>query len=302
LLRQTGVDNGFRRCGAIYLAVDDDSQRDLAAKQEDWRRQGIVAEPLSPAALIALEPSLAGSAALQRLRAACFVPEEAQIRNPRHLRALCAACALRGVSVEAFIRCDGFDLDGNRVRAARTSAGPLAADSFCIAGGAWSGAIAGSLGLALAVKPIRGQIVLFRCPRPLLSRIINIGRRYLVPRDDGRVLVGSTEEDVGFNCGTTDEAIQELTEVAFRVAPALARVPVERSWAGLRPASPDGLPYIGRVPPLANLYVAAGHYRGGLQLSTGTAVLVSAMLRGQEPPIDPIPFAVDRAGDPRPDA
>jgi glycine oxidase len=136
--------------------------------------------------------------------------------------------------------------------------------------------------------------VLFGCERPPITRIINEGSRYLVPRDDGHVLAGSTEEEVGFDKRTTDEAIFELTEFARGVLPALADAPIERTWAGLRPGSFDGLPYLGRLPGLKNAFVAAGHFRTGLFLSPATAVVMSQLLRGQPPDIDLAAFRVGR--------
>jgi glycine oxidase len=142
--------------------------------------------------------------------------------------------------------------------------------------------------------PIRGQIVLFRCHEPPITRIINEGSRYLVPREDGRVLAGSTEEEVGFDKRTTAEAIADLTEFARDLVPALREATIEKTWAGLRPGSFDGLPYLGRLPGLMNAYVAAGHFRNGLFLSTATAVVMSQLIRGEQPEVDLSPFRVGR--------
>ena len=120
------------------------------------------------------------------------------------------------------------------------------------------------------------------------------GPRYLVPRDDGRLLIGSTEEDAGFDSHTTCEGVAGLIEFAVRLVPQLAQAAVERQWAGLRPASADGLPYFGRGPRLENAYVAAGHLRGGIQLSPATAVVVGRLMRSVDPGIDLSPFRVDR--------
>jgi glycine oxidase len=115
-----------------------------------------------------------------------------------------------------------------------------------------------------------------------------------VPRDDGRVLAGSTEEEVGFDKSNTPEAVAELTALARELVPALAHAPVEQTWAGLRPASFDGLPYLGQIPGISNAFVAAGHFRTGLYLSTGTAVVLSELIRGERPQIDLSPFRVGR--------
>ena len=137
-------------------------------------------------------------------------------------------------------------------------------------------------------------MMLLALARPIVSRIINEGSRYLVPRDDGRLLVGSTEEDAGFDKSTTAGGMAGLLEFALGLVPDLAAAQIERSWAGLRPSTSDGLPYLGRVPELENAFIAAGHFRAGLQLSTGTAVVLSQLIRGLEPAIDISSFRVDR--------
>ena len=142
--------------------------------------------------------------------------------------------------------------------------------------------------------PIRGQMVLFRAPRRLFSHVLNEGPRYIVPRDDGRVIVGSTEEEVGFDKQTTVTEIQELKDLAQRIVPELGQALVEKTWAGLRPATFDGFPYLGVVPELPNVFVAAGHFRSGLHLSTGTARVISQLMRGESPEIDLSPFRVGR--------
>jgi glycine oxidase len=188
---------------------------------------------------------------------------------------------------------DDFLVRGGRIVAARAGGTDLRAEQFCIAGGAWSRSLLERLGCRPQIKPMRGQMALLSGQR-LLKRVINDGHRYLVPRSDGRVLVGSTVEDVGFDKRTTAEAIGDLLRFALQLAPSLSDHHVERTWAGLRPGSADGLPYLGRLPELANAFVAAGHFRQGLHLSTGTAVVMSELIRGQTPQIDLTPFRADR--------
>jgi len=176
----------------------------------------------------------------------------------------------------------------------RTSAGPLRARQYCITSGAWTAPLLAKLDIMAGIVPIRGQMVLFRCPAPPVRRIINAGSRYLVPRDDGRLLAGSTEEEAGFDKRTTDGAIAELVDFARGLIPALAEAEIERTWAGLRPGSFDGLPYLGPLPGLANAFIAAGHFRSGLFLSPATAVVMAQLLCGEEPEIDLGPFRIGR--------
>ena len=121
------------------------------------------------------------------------------------------------------------------------------------------------------------------------------GKRYLVPRADGRVLVGSTEEpEAGFEKANTPEGVHGLVDFARRLVPRLADAEVEKTWAGLRPGSPDGLPFIGPVPGHPNVLVAAGHFRAGVQLSIGTAEIVRDLVTGQPPGIPIEAFRLDR--------
>ena len=290
LKAETGVDNGFLRCGAIYTARSEASQAEMQTLVEAWERRGIEASPLDAAALKRLEPNLAGN----DLLAAWHVPDEAQIRNPRHVKALLAACGILGVEIDCGLAVDDFEVRGGRLQAVRAGGESLTADAYCITSGAWTRQLLARLGIQPRIKPIRGQIALVDCQRPLLRRVINDGPRYLVPRPDGRLLVGSTEEDAGFDKRTTAAAISGLLRFAIELCPALGQTPLERCWAGLRPGTADGLPYLGPLPGIENAFVAAGHFRQGLHLSPGTAVVMSQLIRGQTPQIDLTPFRVDR--------
>jgi glycine oxidase len=137
--------------------------------------------------------------------------------------------------------------------------------------------------------------MLLRQPAATLGRVLNRGLDYLVPRPDGRLLVGSTLEDAGFDAATTPAAIDRLQGVARELlGEAAAGLPVEATWAGLRPGSADGLPTIGRIPGLDDAFVAAGHFRAGWHQSPGTAVIVADLVTGRRPPLDPAAFAPDR--------
>jgi glycine oxidase len=117
----------------------------------------------------------------------------------------------------------------------------------------------------------------------------------LVPRTDGRVLAGATEEHVGFEKGNTPEGVAKLTQFARQLVPSLRDAPVETTWSGLRPGTRDELPFLGLVSDLENLYVAAGHFRSGLMLSPGTGLVMAQRLRGESPAIDLTPFGLERA-------
>ncbi|MDX1943851.1 MAG: glycine oxidase ThiO [Pirellulaceae bacterium] len=295
LLAATGIDNGYRLCGGLYLARTTGEAAALAAWAATQADDGLEVRRLSAAELAQLEPALAADHEAARQTAARYLlPGEAQLRNPRHLKALLAACGQAGVEITPDVTSLAFRVESGRLAELHSSIGPLAAQQYCLTAGAWTGELLKQLGIAVGILPIRGQMLLFRTERPLLTRIVNVGSRYLVPRDDGHLLVGSTEEEVGFDKRNTAEGLADLTDFARRLVPALADAPLVRSWAGLRPGSLDGFPFLGRIPGLANAFVAAGHFRHGLYLSPATAMVMSQLMRGETPAIDLAPLAIGR--------
>ena len=283
----TGIDTGYRVCGGLYLARTPGEAAALAAWARSCREECLAVHPLDAAALAAAGIAYAA-------RAAFFLPEEAQLRNPRYLQALQIAGSRHGVAFSPQVAAQEIVVSRGQITAVRTNVGMATAGQFCFTSGAWTGRLLAALGIAVQVLPIRGQMVLFQCDRPPLQSIVNEGSRYLVPRDDGLVLVGSTEEEVGFDKQTTKSAIEDLTQFARSLVPALQTASIERTWAGLRPATLDGLPYLGRLPSVSNAFVAAGHFRSGLFLSPATATVMSQLMRGEPPAVDLAPFRVGR--------
>jgi glycine oxidase len=267
----TKIDNGYLVSGGLEVI---ETEADLLS--DEWRTPDVEYEELVTPQLQERFPTLAPN--IQR---AFFLPALAQVRNPRHLQALIAVCQLREVKLLPKCAVERFVREGSRIVAVETSEGQLSAERFLIAGGAWSGALLEQVGWRPDTRPIRGQIALLHCDRSPIHTMILCGDRYLVPRLDGRILVGSTVEDVGFDTRTTASAIADLVEFSENMIPALAAAPLERCWAGLRPGNADGLPYIGAVPGCDNLYVAAGHFRAGIQSAPPTGVLMADLLTGK---------------------
>jgi len=191
-----------------------------------------------------------------------------------------------------------FRCEGERIIAVQTANGLIPCGQVVMAAGAWSGGLLSDVGVRLATPPLKGQIVLFRSEPSRLRRIIERGKNYLVPRDDGRILMGATEEDAGFDTRSTSVAIRDLIDEAIFLCPSLATAEVEKCWAGLRPGSLDTRPYIGRVPEVANLIVATGHKRAGIQLAPATAEVVTDLVLDRTPRIDLTHFAPNRAAGP----
>jgi glycine oxidase len=287
---RTGIDNGYRRCGGVeFLTPEDEYAVPL------WAAEGVAFERLTSTRLQGLEPGLNPVPGTPY-----YLPAMAQVRNPWHMRALAAACERAGVRLHPHTTVECWVTDGDRVRAVRLASGEeRPAGRFLLAAGAWGEPFLAALGSRPGVHPVRGQIVLLRSaagPRHVLV----LGKRYLVPRGDGRVLVGSTEEpEAGFEKRTTAAGVADLIAFARDTVPALADAEVETCWAGLRPGSPDGLPFVGRVPGAENVVAAVGHFRAGVQLSIGTAELVADLLLGRPPVVPADSFRLDREPYPR---
>jgi glycine oxidase len=288
LRERTGIDNGYLRCGGLEFVAPGEETTD-----KEWRGEGIAFERLDDKAVSRLEPAVAPRGG------AFLIPDMAQVRNPRHLKALQAACASLGVLLHPGWHVHGFEQQGRRITAAQSVSGPLRAARYLLAAGAWTDSLLNQLGFQVNIHPVRGQIALLHPEAPLFRRVLLLGPRYVVPRADGRILVGSTEEDAGFDKRTTAGAVRDLLELACTLAPPLAQTPLERSWAGLRPGSPDGCPFLGPVPGFDNLFIAAGHFRAGIQLAPATALVMKELLLGQKPTVPIEPFRLGRtAGEP----
>lgn len=293
LFDETGVDPGYRRTGGVDVAWTEREDEALRAAAGQWRAEGIAYERIPVGELARVEPALN-----PELRSVYYLPDRAQVRNPRLLRALREAAVRRGAVVEPHRGAEGFVIDGNRIAAVRTGRGEVPCGLAIVAAGAWSGGLLEPAGVRAPTPPIKGQIVLLKADQPLLRRVVEHGKNYLVPRDDGRVLVGATEEDAGFDARPTALAARDLLDQAFRLCPVLGSAAIEATWAGLRPGSIDTRPYIGTAPGPENLIVAAGHKRAGLQLAPATAELVADLVLGRSPRLDLTPFRPDRTPDP----
>ena len=291
---QTGIDTGFRRCGGIYLARSQSEAATLAANALWWREHGIVAQRVYEKDISQMETWLLPLMASGQVIAAWYLPDECQLRNPRHLRALAAACGQLGVQLCPNWVGTKLSMSANRATIRDASGEIIPAERICICSGAWARLHLEQLQLRSGIMPIRGQMILYRLEKPLLQRIVNEGHRYLVPRDDGRVLAGSSEEEVGYRVETTPEIIDQLHAWASGLCPALTSNTIERTWAGLRPGSFDGLPYLGSVPGATNLFLAAGHFRAGIHLSCATAVVMADLIEGHQTNIDLEPFRIGR--------
>ena len=272
LHERSGVDVRLRRDGTLHVALDDAHLAGLAAHAETFRANGGEVALLDRTQTLAREPFLA-----KHLAGALYVANEAQVDNRRLGRALLAACRGLGVRFER-IEAIALEADARRVRGLRTPRGFTAAATVVNAAGAWAGALAGVPDAArVAVRPIAGEMLALAVPEGAMHAQVWLGHRYLVPRDDGRLLVGATVEERGFDARVTAAGMHDLLDAALAAAPALAAFAVVETWAGLRPGSHDGRPYLGATA-LDGYVVATGHYRNGILLTPITARLIADLV------------------------
>ncbi len=287
LLDETGIDPEYERSGELELAFDDQGlsilRSDAQAGRDHVMPDGQAADEIHSAEQTRfleplVSPNVVGSMECR---------ETAQVRNPRLLRALQSACTRAGVDIRENTPVRGFLIDDNRVTGVPTETGTVSAPNVVLCAGAWSSQIGDRLQTVMPVHPVRGQMVLMKLDRRPFERVISRGKTYLVPRRDGHVLLGATEEPgAGFAIRNTAKGITGLIEKGLKLVPSLADAPLEVTWAGLRPGTPDDKPYIGRVPEFDGLIAATGHYRSGLSLAPATAEVVAAIIAGRAYDLD----------------
>ncbi|NNA53561.1 glycine oxidase ThiO [Pseudomonas lactis] len=282
LFAATGVDPEVHTTGLYWLDLDDEADA-LAWAAREGRPLSKVDVSVAHDAV-----SVLGGGYSQ----AIYMADVANVRNPRLVKSLKAALlALPNVTI--YEQCDvtGFVLGDDRVMGVNTATGQVLGDQVVLAAGAWSGQLLGTLGLALPIEPVKGQMILYKCASDFLSSMVLAKGRYAIPRRDGHILIGSTLEHEGFDKTPTDTALESLKASAVELIPALADAEVVGHWAGLRPGSPEGIPFIGEVPGFKGLWLNCGHYRNGLVLAPASCQLFTDLLLTRAPIIDPAPYA-----------
>jgi glycine oxidase len=270
----SGVDSHLHLDGIVHAGFGAEQRAGLVRRADWLRARGIACELLDRTQAIALEPWL-GSHTSGALLVGC----EGHVDNRRLGRALVAACRERGVVIET-VASVKVECDARRVLGMRTDFGFTPAGAVINAAGAWAGRLQGLPAAVLpAVEPRKGQMLALQVPAGFVRRATWLPGAYVVPRDDGRLLVGATDERAGFDERVTAAGLRTILDAVLDAAPALAGFSVVETWAGLRPGTPDGRPYIGATP-LAGLYLAAGHYRNGILLAPATARLVCEAVMG----------------------
>jgi glycine oxidase len=280
---------GLRQEGTLVVAPTRDDAAQLRFTYDFQRRHGIELEWLSGAEARRREPHLHAN-----LAAAVFSAADHQVDNRLVVRALERAFIAAGGALREHAPVSAIDIVGGRAAGVVSGGERHAADSVVLAAGAWSGQVAG-LPAPLPVRPVKGQMLALRMDKaaPLLRHVVWAPKAYLVPREDGRLIVGATTEERGFDANLTAGGVLALLEGAWRVIPGIEELPIDEMWVGFRPGSRDDAPVLG-PSGVEGLVYATGHHRNGILLTPVTAETIAALVLTGE--VDAVirPFAAGR--------
>ena len=289
---ESGMTFGYRECGKLHLARSRSESVKLEEKLGRAASRGLRVERIGLDRLRDEEPTLSYS-----VRSGLLIHDDFRLDNRQLVGALLESCRQAGVQVQTGKAVHSVRIADNRVQGVTLSDGErINGDAVLVAAGAWAGSL-GGVPRELRVRPIRGQMLSIAPSTPLSTRVLESEDVYLVPRDDGRLLVGATVEDVGFVEANTAEGTRRLLDSAIELVPALGSAPIIDMWSGFRPRTEDGDPIIGPDAETEGLYYATGHFRKGILLAPLTARIVGALVSGEETPPLPSAFAPGRVAE-----
>lgn len=272
LKEETAIDIEFIRSGTLSVFFDETEASGLIGLAERRVNRGFTAEVLNPEQTWKMEPSVSESIA-----GAVFFPEDGHVRNPKMVTALAKGAVQNGAKFLLGNSVSGFIKENEKVVGVTVNGEHIYAESFIIAAGCWSGTLTADLGYPIPITPSKGQIVLLETAPPLIDRTIDGLGIYIVPRVDGKILLGATVEFVGFDKTPTVEGVKQMIDAAVDIVPALAQSTFDQTWVGLRPYYKSG-PCLGYLPGYDNVVLASGHYKNGILLAPITGKLISELL------------------------
>ncbi|MBA2495359.1 MAG: glycine oxidase ThiO [Acidobacteria bacterium] len=277
LFTETNIDIKLDQSGTLYLAFTVNDSAEICRRFEWQKKASLKVERLTAADVRKAEPFVS-----PEVREALFFPKDWQVENRRLLTALQKFAELNQVQIIKNAEVKNLLKENGKVIGAETATGKIFGEKVILTTGAWTSLIkfGENAPVFVQIKPIRGQMLSFQTAKRLFFRVIYSPRGYLVPRFDGRILVGATVEDAGFDKGVTAGGIDFLLGNALEIAPGLVDLEISEKWAGLRPFAMDGLPVLGDFPEVENLFVATAHFRNGILLAPLTAEIMADKIVG----------------------
>lgn len=279
---ESGVDCELIQSGLLF--VDQNEKEQALSWAQQWSED--VQYIADQKTVLSIEPALGNE-----VEQALWMPEVMQVRNPKIIKALRGSFDRLAIDYREHTQVQEIIVRAGRVTGVRVADEVLAADRVIVAGGAWSAGLIDAV-QHVDVEPVKGQMIMFKGEPDLIKRIVLSDGHYIIPRRDGRVLAGSTLEKAGFDKTTSDSALQSLRETAAALAPVLGSLPVERQWAGLRPGTDNGVPYVCAIDDVEGLYLHAGHYRNGIVLGPASVQLITELILNKETFCDASPYKV----------
>jgi glycine oxidase len=273
---ETGVDVEHWEEGTLYLAFNEADEAETATRIGWQQAGGLPVERLAAAEARRLEPRIN-----PELRSAVLFPDDGRVDNLQLTLAYAESAKRAGATVREGVTARRVTSVGGKLTGVETDHGAFEAEVVINAAGAWAAELLPER--PLPVRPVRGQMLELASAEPMFRHALYSARGYAVARRDGRLLLGSTREEVGFDKRVTAAGMAKILEAANELSPELGNLRLQRAWAGLRPASSDGLPLIGPVPGLEGYFVATGHFGNGILLAPVTARLISQCIRGERP-------------------
>ncbi|MDC3418059.1 glycine oxidase ThiO [Aquibacillus salsiterrae] len=285
----SGIDIGLINKGMLKIALAEQDMKEYNKIISIQQACGEQAEWLTGEEVRKLEPNLSTS-----VMGAMHIENDGQVEAPQLTVGLLKSAARHGVVIKENVEVESVKSTNGMVTAVMTNEGEFISDQVIIAGGAWSNQLLSRTGLPLETYPVKGECFSVTTHQALLTKTIFSHECYLVPKKGSRIVVGATVKPHTFNEQVTVSGISQLMEKARNILPGIVEAEWEKAWAGIRPQTADGLPYLGAHPELKGIFVATGHFRNGILLAPITGEIIADLVEGKAPKVDVNPFRVDR--------
>lgn len=275
----SGIDIELVNKGMFKVALTNDQVAELKNVIKIQQNAGLEAEWLPTADIRKSEPLLS-----DEIKGAMYIPKDGQVSATSLSLAFSKSATALGVDIREFVHVSDFRTENGSVKGVVTNIGEFSSENVIVASGAWSAFLLEKTGINLDTYPVKGECFSVLADRPLLEKTIFSHGCYLVPKVGGRIIVGATVKANTFDQKVSMEGISTLIEKATRLLPAIKGTEWEKTWAGIRPQTGDGLPYFGEHPAYKGLFIATGHYRNGILLSPITGVLIADLVERKTKP------------------